>query len=66
MPSYAEAIADVMYKSFCRVVDSFFANALPRQTEKFRICLSILLPRHLAPEFRRVNHIGKAEGLPVC
>ena len=32
----------------------FFADALPRQTEKFWICLCILLPTYL-PEFRRLN-----------
>ena len=28
----------------------FFANVLARQTDKFSICLSILLPTYLAPE----------------
>ena len=45
MPRYIEAIANF---------GSFFANTLPRQTEKFWICLGILLPTHLAPEFRRL------------
>ena len=32
----------------------FFADALPRQTEQFWICLCILLPTYL-PEFPRLN-----------
>ena len=45
MPRYIEAIADF---------GSFFGNTLPRQTEKSWNCLGILLPTHLAPEFRRL------------
>ena len=33
----------------------FFSNRLPRQTENFRICLSILLPTYLVPEFQRLQ-----------
>ena len=31
----------------------FLAKALPRQNEKLWICLGILLPMYLAPEFQR-------------
>ena len=33
----------------------FFPNRLPRQTENFRICLNILLPTYLVPEFQRLQ-----------
>ena len=33
----------------------FFADAVPRQTEKFWIFLDILLPTYLSPEFRRLH-----------
>ena len=39
MPSYAEAIFDVIYKGVCWVFGSFLAKVLPKQAEK--------LPRHL-------------------
>ena len=35
MLRYAEAIADEIYKGFCWVFGSFFANILLTQTEKF-------------------------------
>ena len=51
MLRYAKAIADMIYKGFCWVFHSFFADALPRQTEDFWVCLHILLLMYLAPEF---------------
>ena len=44
MPRYAKAIADIIYKGFYWVFGSFFADVLPRQTEKFWNYLGILLP----------------------
>ena len=49
-----QVIVDVIYKGFCRVFSSFFADVLPRQSEKFGNCLRILLLTYLAPEFRRL------------
>ena len=49
MPTYAEAIADVIQKCFCWVFGSFFFffdDVLPREAEKFWNRLGILLPRY--------------------
>ena len=54
MPRYVEAFADVIYKGFYWVFGSFFADALPRQAEKIWICLGIILPTYLGPEFQRL------------
>ena len=54
MPTYATAIANVIWKCFCWVFSSFFSNVLLRQTEKFWNCLSILLLMYWAPEFQRL------------
>ena len=51
---YAKAIAGMIYEGFWWVFGCFFADALPRQTEKYWICLGILLLTYLAPEFWRL------------
>ena len=57
MPTYAEAIANVIYKGFCWVFGNFFDSILPRQTKKFWNRLNILLPTYLAREFWRLIFI---------
>ena len=54
MLRYPEATANVICKGFCYVFGSLFADVLPKQTEKVRRCLRILLPTPLPPEFQRL------------
>ena len=55
MSRYAQAIADAICKGFCWVCNSFFADVMLRQTEKFCNCLGILLSTYLAPEFVQIG-----------
>ena len=54
MPRNAKAIADVIYKGVYWVFGRFFADALPKQTEKF--WNRLVIANVLAPEFRRLSY----------
>ena len=48
----------VILFGFCWVFGNFFADILPKQSEKFWNCLIILLLTYLAPEFRRLKYLS--------
>ena len=47
----------LIYKVSAESSTDFFADILPRQSEKFRNCLGILLPAYFAREFQRLMYI---------
>ena len=54
MPRHAEAIGEAITKVSIESSAFFFANGLPKQTEKF--WNRLVIANGLAPEFRRLSY----------